>query len=32
MKIAHISDLHISQTNKFKNIHFLKKILDYIIK
>lgn len=32
MKITHISDLHISQTNKFKNIHFLKKILDYIIK
>jgi 3',5'-cyclic AMP phosphodiesterase CpdA len=31
MKIAHISDLHISRQHKFKNIHLLKKILNYII-
>ena len=30
MKIAHISDLHISKRHKFKNIHLFRKILDYI--
>ncbi len=29
MKILHISDLHISKKLKFKNIHFLKKIITY---